>query len=50
MTDVLERCYLPASGDTEEWNEERRRVLRSALRDHLLPRFEAEARRDLRDG
>lgn len=49
MMDVLERCYLPAGGDTDEWNEERRRVLRSALLNHLLPQFESETRRDLRD-
>ena len=49
MMDVLERCYLPAGGDTDEWNEERRRVLKSALLNHLLPQFESETRRDLRD-
>ena len=47
--EVLERVYLPANGDTDEWNEERRKILRIALVHYLLPQFEAETRRDLRD-
>jgi transcription elongation factor SPT6 len=46
---ALERVYLPPDGDTEEWNEERRKVLRFALSNFLLPQFEAELRRELKD-
>mmetsp|Transcript_14099 Transcript_14099/g.20794 ORF Transcript_14099/g.20794 Transcript_14099/m.20794 type:complete len:1665 (+) Transcript_14099:977-5971(+) len=49
LTEELERVYLPPDGDTDEWNEERRKVLRLALTTFLLPQFEAEARRDLRE-
>ncbi|KAL9179680.1 hypothetical protein ACHAXT_008970 [Thalassiosira profunda] len=49
LTEALERVYLPANGDTDAWNAERRRILRAAILTHLLPQFEAEARRDLRD-
>lgn len=45
----LERVYFPADGDTEAWNEERRKVLRFALTNFLLPQFEAEARRELKE-
>ena len=47
--EALERVYFPANGDTDEWNEERRKILRMALVNYLLPQFEAEARRDLKD-
>lgn len=43
----LERVYMPPDGDTDEWNEERKKVLRFALTNFLLPQFEAETRRDL---
>ncbi|CAB9510636.1 Ty 6 homolog [Seminavis robusta] len=45
----LERVYLPPDGDTDEWNEERRKVLRFTLTNFLLPQFEAEIRRELKD-
>lgn len=45
----LERVYLPPDGDTDEWNEERKKVLRFALTNFLLPQFEMETRRDLVD-
>jgi transcription elongation factor SPT6 len=45
----LEKVYLPPDGDTDEWNEERRKVLRLALITFLLPQFESELRRDLRE-
>lgn len=45
----LEKVYLPPDGDTDEWNEERRKVLRLALINFLLPQFESELRRDLRE-
>jgi len=47
--EALERVYLPADGDTDEWNDERKKILRMALVNYLLPQFEAETRRDLRD-
>ncbi|KAL7554309.1 hypothetical protein ACHAWF_017747, partial [Thalassiosira exigua] len=49
LSEALERVYLPADGDTDEWNAERKKVIRAAIVSHLLPQFEAEARRDLRD-
>jgi transcription elongation factor SPT6 len=45
----LVKVYLPPDGDTDEWNEERKKVLRFALTTFLLPQFEAELRRDLRE-
>ena len=45
----LEKVYLPPDGDTDEWNEERRKVLRFALANFLLPQFEAETRRELKE-
>lgn len=49
MMTELERVYLPPDGDTDEWNEERRKVLRFALTNFLLPQFEAETRRELKE-
>lgn len=49
LMEALERVYLPANGDTDEWNNERKKILRMALVHYLLPQFEAETRRDLRD-
>jgi len=49
LMENLERVYLPADGDTDEWNDERRKILKMALVNYLLPQFEAETRRDLRD-
>lgn len=45
----LERVYLPQNGDSDEWNSERRKVIRLAILSFLLPQFEAEVRRDLRE-
>lgn len=45
----LQKIYLPSSPDTEEWNEERNKVLRFALINFLLPQFEIEMKRDLRE-
>ena len=49
LMEALERVYLPANGDTDEWNDERRKILKLALVNYLLPQFEAETRRDLKD-
>jgi transcription elongation factor SPT6 len=45
----LEKIYMPLDGDTEEWNTERRKTIRFALTNFLLPQFEAEARREMRE-
>lgn len=45
----IEKIYLPEGSDTDAWNEERRKILRLALTQFILPQFEVEARRDLRD-
>jgi transcription elongation factor SPT6 len=45
----LEKAYLPLDGDTNEWNEERLKVLRYALVHFLVPQFENELRRDLQE-
>eukprot|EP00523_Entomoneis_sp_CCMP467_P012549 CAMPEP_0168790060 /NCGR_PEP_ID=MMETSP0725-20121227/13191_1 /TAXON_ID=265536 /ORGANISM="Amphiprora sp., Strain CCMP467" /LENGTH=2014 /DNA_ID=CAMNT_0008840425 /DNA_START=198 /DNA_END=6242 /DNA_ORIENTATION=+ len=45
----LEKVYFPHDGDTDEWNEERKNVLRFALNNFLLPQFEAELLRELRE-
>lgn len=49
FTDELERVYFPLDGDTEEWNKERRLVLKQAVLNFLLPQFEAEIRREIRE-
>ena len=43
--EALERVYLPANGDTDEWNEERRRILKMALINYLKCRRESVWRR-----
>ena len=48
MSELL-RVYMPSDGDTTEWEEERKKVLHFALMKFLLPQFEAETRRDLRE-
>jgi transcription elongation factor SPT6 len=45
----LTKVYMPTDGDTPEWEEERKKVLHFALMNFLLPQFEAETRRDLRE-
>lgn len=45
----LTKVYMPTDGDTPEWEEERKRVLHFALTTFLLPQFESETRRDLRE-
>lgn len=45
----LEQAFLPADGDTDEWNEERKKILKFALVKVLLPEFEQETRRDMRE-
>jgi transcription elongation factor SPT6 len=45
----LERVYFPLDGDTEEWNSERKKVLTQSLLQFLLPKFEAEIRRELKE-
>jgi transcription elongation factor SPT6 len=45
----LSKVYMPTDGDTPEWEEERVKVLHFALTTFLLPQFEAETRKDLRE-
>ncbi|GAX13330.1 transcription elongation factor SPT6 [Fistulifera solaris] len=47
LLDELEKVYLPL--DADEFNEERRKVVHTALTNFLLPQFEAELKRELRD-
>ena len=49
FTEILERACMPLETDTDEWNEERRKVLHQAIFNLLLPQFEAELRRELRE-
>jgi len=49
LIDDLKRVYFPIDGDTDAWNEEREKVIKLALSTFLLPQFEGELRRDLRD-
>ena len=49
LMEALERVYFPADGDADAWNDERRKILKMAIVNYLLPQFEAETRRDLRD-
>lgn len=49
LMEELEKVYFPMDGDSEAWNDERRKVLTQALLVFLLPQFESETRRDLRE-
>ena len=49
LMDELEKLYFPLDGDSEEWNSERKKVLTQALIAFLLPQFESETRRELRE-
>lgn len=49
LEEELKKVYLPPDGDTDEWNAERDKVIHTALMSFLLPQFESELRRDLRD-
>lgn len=45
----LAKVYMPTDGDSPEWGKERMKVLTSALTTFLLPQFESEIRKDLRE-
>lgn len=45
----LMKVYMPTDGDTVEWEDERKKVLQFSLTNFLLPQFETEIRRDLRE-
>ena len=49
FVDELTKVCLPADGDTDAWNEERMKILKFALVKVMLPEFDREARRDLRE-
>jgi transcription elongation factor SPT6 len=46
---LLEKVYLPLEVDSQEWNEERKKVLRQAVLNFLLPQFESETLKELED-
>jgi len=45
----LKKIYYPTDGDLDEWNNQREQIIRLALKKFLLPYFEAEMRRELRE-
>ncbi len=45
----LKKVYNPTDGDKDEWNDQREKILRLALKNFLLPSFEAEMRKELRE-
>lgn len=47
LLEELEKVYLPL--DADQFNDERRKVVHSTLTSFLLPQFEAELKRELRD-
>lgn len=49
LTNELEKVYLPLDVDVDQFNDERRKVIQQALTVFLLPQFEAELRRELKD-
>jgi transcription elongation factor SPT6 len=49
LMSTLTKAYLHPDGDAAEWEEERVRVLVFALTNFLLPQFESEIRKDLRE-
>lgn len=48
LLDALKKVYL-SDNDTQEWNDERIKVLNFAIHNFLLPQFEAEIKNELRD-
>jgi transcription elongation factor SPT6 len=49
LIEELEKVLLPADGDSDEWNQERKNIIKFALLKVILPEFEQEMRRDLRE-
>lgn len=49
LMNELQNIYLPINGDSDEWNAERQKIMLFALTNFLLPQFEVEARRELRE-
>jgi transcription elongation factor SPT6 len=49
LMEELEKIYFPMDGESKGWNEERKKVLTQALVSFLLPQFESETRRELRE-
>ena len=47
----LKKVYYeyPSDADHDEWNNQREKILRFALKKYLLPFYEVEMRRELRD-
>lgn len=49
LLNELEKVFFPADGDSDEWNEERRKILKFSVTKVLLPEFEQEMRREMRE-
>ncbi len=49
FVEELKKIYYPTNADLDEWNNEREKILRLALKKFLLPYFETEMRRELRE-
>ena len=49
LIEELKKIYFPTDGDIDEWNDQREKILRLALKNFLLPSFEAEMKRELRE-
>jgi transcription elongation factor SPT6 len=49
LLNPLEKVLLPLEGDTEDWNDVRRKIMKFALTKVILPELEQEMRLDLRD-
>ena len=49
ILEELKKVYYPSNGDMDEWNNQREQILRLALKTFLLPYFEMEMKRELRD-
>jgi transcription elongation factor SPT6 len=45
----LRKVYYPSDGDHDEWNNQREQIIRFALKTFLLPYFEMEVKRELRE-
>ncbi|KAI2503011.1 Death-like domain of SPT6 [Fragilaria crotonensis] len=49
LLDKLEAVFFPLDQDSDDWNEERRKILKFALTKVILPEFEQEMKRDMRE-
>ncbi len=49
LVEELKKVYFPSDGDNDDWNNQREQILRFALKTFLLPYFEMEMKRELRE-